>query len=200
MTDVAALTRAEAETLNDCEQVIERGLGTFVEVGSALAKVRDSKLYRGTHGTFEAYLEERWQISRRHGYQLMESAEAVSSIEHTGLPLPERESQARELAKLPEADRADAWAETLERTNGKPTAAAVREVSEEQKKRAAEQRDAREHLRQIVELGWSRNWKSDHVEVWIKQLGPYDEELKDLCDRAREVITVLDEVVEGVGL
>lgn len=199
MTDIATLTHAEEIALADCEQRIETGIKGFIETGSALTFVRDNRLYREHYETFEAYLEGRWGISRRHGYQLMESAQAVSSIEHTGLPLPERESQARELAKVPEPDRADVWSETVERTNGKPTAAAVREVSAEQKRLAAEQRDAREHLRQIVELAWSPNWPEGHVEHWARQLGPYDEELADLTKRALNAITVLDQLVEGTG-
>lgn len=200
MTDLATLTREESIALDDCEQRIERGLKTFIEVGQALAAIRDSRLYRGTHLTFEEYAVQRWNLSRAHAYRMIAAAEVVSPIGDTDLPLPDNEGQARALGEVDESDRVDVWGKTLERTNGKPTAAAVREVSEEQRKRADEQRDAREHLRQIVELGWSPNWKGDHVEVWIKQLGPYDEELKDLCDRAREVISVLDEVVEGVGL
>lgn len=200
MTDIATLTREESIALADCERVIEQGLKTFVEVGSALAFVNENRLYRGTHETFEVYAKEKWNLSRTRSYELMAAADVVSAIADTGQAPPENEAQARQLSRLPEEDRADVWRETLQRTNGKPTAAAVREVSEEQRKRAEEQRDAREHLRQIVELGWSPNWKGDHVEVWIKQLGLYDEELKALCDRARQVIHVLDEIVEGVGL
>jgi hypothetical protein len=125
------LTRAEAIALGDCEQRIERGLKTFIEVGQSLAAISEHRLYRATHETFEAYASERWGISRRHGYQLMESAAAVSSIEHTGLPLPTKESQARELSKVPAEERADVWAEAVERTDGKPTAAVVRQVAAE---------------------------------------------------------------------
>jgi hypothetical protein len=32
------------------------------------------------------------------------------------------EGQARELARVPEGQRAEVWRETVERTNGKPTA------------------------------------------------------------------------------
>ncbi|MFA1552007.1 hypothetical protein [Actinomadura chokoriensis] len=38
------------------------------------------------------------------------------------------ESHARELARVPEPERAEVWRETVERTNGKPTAAAIRET------------------------------------------------------------------------
>ena len=54
----ADLTVSEAERLDACEQVIERGLATFVDVGTALLEVRDSRLYRVAYPTFEAYCAE----------------------------------------------------------------------------------------------------------------------------------------------
>jgi len=121
------LTRAETIALGDCEQRIERGLKTFLEVGSALAAIRDNRLYRATHESFEAYSRERWNLSRPRAYELMTAAEVVSAMADTEQP-PTNERQARELAKVPEPDRADVWAEAVERTDGKPTAAAVRQV------------------------------------------------------------------------
>ena len=50
--------------LTECEAVIERGLRTFVEVGEALLRIRDERLYRETHGTFEDYCRERWAMRR----------------------------------------------------------------------------------------------------------------------------------------
>lgn len=63
--------------LEQLEAVIERGLATFVEVGEALLEIRDSRLYRETHATFDAYCQQRWGIHRSRGYQLMEAAKVV---------------------------------------------------------------------------------------------------------------------------
>lgn len=126
------LSTSEAAQLAACETVIARGVQTFVAVGSALMKVRDAQLYRAGHRTFEDYCERRWSISRPRAYQLMEAATAVSTVvDKIGVPPPANEGQARELAKVPEAERAEVWQEAVERTEGKPTAAAVREVREE---------------------------------------------------------------------
>lgn len=38
---------------HELEQVIERGLQTFVEVGNAIREIRDSRLYKDEYGTFE---------------------------------------------------------------------------------------------------------------------------------------------------
>jgi hypothetical protein len=44
---------------------------------------------------------------------------------------PANEAQTRELGKLPEEKQAEAWSEVIERTDGKPTAKAVKEVVDE---------------------------------------------------------------------
>lgn len=199
MTDLATLTREETIALDDCEQRIEHGLKTFIEVGSALTVIRDSRLYRGTFSTFESYLEERWNLKRQRAYELMSAAAVVSEFSDSELPSPTKEAHAAALAKVAEPERTDVWREALERTDGKPTAAAVREVSEEQRKRAADQLAARNLLSRAVDLIAPVNRPVNHSEVWIKQLGPYDEELAELVKRATEAISVLDEVIEGAG-
>lgn len=193
MTDVAVLTRAEALALAGYEQIIDRGLKTFVEVGNALAGIRESRLYRTDHATFEAYCRERWGFNDRRASQLISAAALVSTIVETGLPAPANEVQARELAKVPEPQRADVWRATVERTDGKPTAAAVAETA----RRAAEQRDARALLRRIVDLAAPVNRNAGFVQGWIDQLGAYDEELAELTGRAQEAISVLDDLIEG---
>src|SRR5258708_5225134 len=64
---------SENARLIHLENVIERGLETFMDVGSALMEIRDSKLYKSTHKTFELYCRERWKISQPRAYQLMDA-------------------------------------------------------------------------------------------------------------------------------
>ena len=132
----AILTASESTALAEHEAVIERGIQTFYEVGMALANIRDRKLYRANHGTFEDYCQQRWQMSKAHAYRMIDAAEVVSPIGDSGLPLPANEGQARELGRVPEPDRAEVWRETVERTEGKPTAAAVRETYEQRQQPA----------------------------------------------------------------
>src|SRR5262249_30758070 len=90
---VEPLNELERAELAECEQVIERGQRTFVEVGQALMKVRDSRLYRETHGTFDAYVKERWQYAKRYANDLIASAkviEALSGGNHGARPSSER--------------------------------------------------------------------------------------------------------------
>ena len=123
-----ALTADEQTDLAQLEAVIERGMNTFIEVGAALAAIQERKLYRSEHGTFEDYCRTKWGFSRQRAYQLTAAAEAVTTVVDTGLPAPSNEAQARELTRIPEPERAAVWRETVERTGGQPTAAAVRET------------------------------------------------------------------------
>lgn len=74
------LTKPEAARLVTCEKTIERGINTFVEVGQALAEIRDAKLYRASHKTFEAYCDEKWKFSRQRAYQLIDQAKVVRAV------------------------------------------------------------------------------------------------------------------------
>jgi hypothetical protein len=117
------------EALARQEEIIARGLQSFLEVGDALQVIRSDRLYLLTHTTFAAYCQDRWGFSDSRARQLVLAAQTVTSVTVGGLPAPTNESQTRELGKVPEPDRERVWAETLERTAGKPTAEAVREVA-----------------------------------------------------------------------
>lgn len=123
-----ALTAEEEADLAQLEDVIERGMHTFIEVGAALYAIRDQGLYRKGFDTFEAYCRERWGFSDSRARQLIGAAQTVTTVTVAGLPAPTSERQARELGRVPEAERADVWRATVERTGGQPTAAAVRET------------------------------------------------------------------------
>jgi hypothetical protein len=88
-----------------------RGLATFVEVGEAFRRIRDRRLYRAAHGTFEAYCQERWGLKQSHVYRLMDSAEVMANLKSSpiGELFPANEAQARPLAALaPEVQR-EVW-------------------------------------------------------------------------------------------
>lgn len=46
-----SLVAAEESRLGELEIRIERGLKTFIEVGTALMEIRESRLYRAAHAT-----------------------------------------------------------------------------------------------------------------------------------------------------
>jgi hypothetical protein len=111
-----ALVRASTPTdaLAELEQIISDGLRTFVEVGSALARIRDEKLYAAEHKTFEAYVRVRFDMKRRYAYYVIAAAAVVHNCAQAGLPPPSNEAQARELAKLAKpVDQVQAWKEAV---------------------------------------------------------------------------------------
>lgn len=57
------LTSVEIQHLRRLEAIARRNLDTYIEVGNALASIRDERLYRDTHASFEAYARDRWGIS-----------------------------------------------------------------------------------------------------------------------------------------
>ena len=128
----ADLTVSEAERLDACEQVIERGLATFVDVGTALLEVRDSRLYRVAYPTFEAYCAERWNMVASRARQLISAANTVGNLlaVTNGNSLPANERTARELSGLAPDEQRAVWAEAVATApGGKVTAAHVRAVA-----------------------------------------------------------------------
>jgi hypothetical protein len=105
---VELLTADEARTLAAHEDVIRRGMGTFVDVGNALQAIRDAKLYRQEHDTFEAYCRERWGFAKSQAYRLIDAASVAARLSPIG-EVPQTESQARPLTKLPAEQQPLAW-------------------------------------------------------------------------------------------
>lgn len=127
---IPTLSTDEIRELATCEQVIERGLRTFYEVGSALLTIRDSRLYRADYGTFEDYCRERWGLSRKRGYDLIAAASVVGNLSQICDTLPTRESHAAALVTLPPDQQRQAWGIAVEMAvdhtrDGTPTAALV---------------------------------------------------------------------------
>jgi hypothetical protein len=131
MSDETALTVSEEAELCALELTIERGLKTFVDVGTALMEIRDKRLYRQQYGTFEDYCRERWGMVRQNANRLIAAAETVSNLEPMGSILPTSERQVRPLTQLEPKLQAEAWQAAVERGNGKPTGVIVQEVVDE---------------------------------------------------------------------
>ncbi len=111
--DVTDLSPDESGRLDELERTIEHGLATFVEVGTALFEIRERRLYRATHPTFERYLAERWQMARRTGYAYIDAARVAANVPTSAqLNL----SQAVELAQLEPDEQREVAAEVADLT------------------------------------------------------------------------------------
>ncbi|HEY2652139.1 MAG TPA: hypothetical protein VGI50_09475 [Solirubrobacteraceae bacterium] len=67
-------TRSEVERLNKLEAIVQRGLDADLDLGNALAEIRDASLSRAAHQTSAAYLRDRWGIRRSPDDQLSQTA------------------------------------------------------------------------------------------------------------------------------
>ena len=125
-----------AKRLIALEQTIEAGRKTFVEVGLALAEIRDTRLYRSDFDTFEAYCQKKWGWNSSRARQLIGAASVVEDLKKQSVTIvtPATESQACELAKVEPANRV----EVLER------AAAVKSLPPEMDTVVSNQGQARE--------------------------------------------------------
>ena len=125
------LSPRERETLADCEVEISTGLKDFLRVGKALLKIRDGRLYRATHDTFEAYCRERWDIGRNYANKLIGASGIVANLQQDDtppvdkmgtivpipaapLPLPATESQARCLSEFDKKDQPKVWRDVVQ--------------------------------------------------------------------------------------
>lgn len=123
-------------SLTELESVIERGLTTFVDVGTALAEIRDRRLYKESHSSFDAYCLFRWKFGRDRAIQIIEAAIITKELDDksptfVGIPLPERETQVRELARVEPEHRAEIWAAVVEEHGPKATADEVKQVAQD---------------------------------------------------------------------
>jgi hypothetical protein len=140
--EIDALAPAEQDELARCEQIISRGLQMFVQVGQALQRIRDERLYRATHPTFESYLADRWNISRTAAHQYIAAAAVVENVRNCEqIEPPQNEAQCRPLAQLEPDEQTEAWTEAVESAPaGKVTGAHVNDVVQKRLKRREKER------------------------------------------------------------
>jgi hypothetical protein len=97
-TDLKALNERERSELAACEETIGRGFQSFVEVGLAMVRIRDERLYRQDYYDFDQYCRHRWGVSRIHAHRNIEAARV-----HEMLPIgnkPANEAQVRPLTRI----------------------------------------------------------------------------------------------------
>lgn len=131
MNPGTALDSKERSTLVKLEAVIEKNLKAFYEVGTALMKIRDGRLYRETHKTFEAYCKEKWGFYRDQADRLISASKTVENLTPIGVK-PTHESQIRPLARLEPKQQRKAWKKAVETApDGKVTAKHVEDAARE---------------------------------------------------------------------
>jgi hypothetical protein len=107
------LSVREEEEFAACERTIENGLRAFFEVGQALLRIRENKLYRSQFKTFAAYCRQRWKWSDSRSRQYIRAAEVTANLTDgengTRVPIPTSEYQVRPLVRLTPGQQRQAW-------------------------------------------------------------------------------------------
>lgn len=130
----SALDDEEKARLKELEAIVEQGLQTFYEVGKALVEIRDGKLYRETHKTFDDYCRDRWGIARRTVDRYISAAQVLENLRPIGLKIPTKENQVRPLNGLAPELQIEIWQEAVASApNGIPSGALVKRLVEERK-------------------------------------------------------------------
>lgn len=123
--DQSPLTADEQKALRVCEDVITKGLASFIEVGNALHKIQSQRLYRFSYNSFEEYLASRWKFRRAHAYRLITASRTAADLPPIGdSAQPKNEAQARALTGLTSEQKAAAMQRAQELAGEKPVTAA----------------------------------------------------------------------------
>ncbi len=75
--EVPELTEEEQRDRLHLERKVEKAV---FEAGKALMELRDRRLYRSTHSTFEEYCKDRFGFQRRHPYRLIEASAVFDNL------------------------------------------------------------------------------------------------------------------------
>uniref|UniRef100_UPI0035933709 hypothetical protein n=1 Tax=Nostoc sp. TaxID=1180 RepID=UPI0035933709 len=138
--EVPELTEEEQRDRLHLERKVERA---FFEAGKALAELRNRRLYRSSHRTFEDYCRDRFGHSRQKSNYLIAASdvyENLTTICCQNLPpedlttnrsqiLPTSEGQVRPITKLEPQEQWEVWQAAVELAGGKvPTGRIVKDV------------------------------------------------------------------------
>src|SRR5258705_13801344 len=125
------LTISEANRLTDLECQMEQDQAAFVRYGNALLEIRESRLYRQSHPTFEDYCRERWQMTKSRANELIRSSKVAFNLVEISTIQP-NEAQAATLEQLEPGQQREVWQKAVATApEGRVTAAHVQKVREE---------------------------------------------------------------------
>jgi hypothetical protein len=134
---VEDLTEVEERDRHRLELRVERA---FYEAGAALRELRDRRLYRSTHKSFEDYCRDRFGYSRQNANYFIAGADVVDDLRKLTTIccqlLPTKEIQVRPLTKLGPAEQIIAWQQAVESAGGKaPSGRIVKGIVERLKEK-----------------------------------------------------------------
>lgn len=143
ISDAPTLIGEEQDHLARCEAAVETLKGAFWAAGKALQIIRDARLYRQTHGTFDAYCDDRWGMNRQYADKLIRTWPIAEALYERQLAAAKGETTPIGVKKLNQAQMwelvpvADSWdvdtatfvyetvVDTVVQVDGKDVTAAV---------------------------------------------------------------------------
>ncbi|MHA4819477.1 hypothetical protein ACXZ65_34570 [Streptomyces aculeolatus] len=140
IADTPVLIGEEEEVFQRCEAAVETLKFAFWAAGKGLQVIRDGRLYRATHGTFDDYVQDRWGMTRAQANKLIRMwpiAEALfeSQVQESNdlaRTRAKRLSQSVVWELVPVAERYDVdaaqhlYSTTVEASGGEVTAAVLK--------------------------------------------------------------------------
>jgi hypothetical protein len=145
------LSEVEVLELDSLEATVQRGLRAFWEIGQALRVLRDKRLYRQNYDSFEEYCINRWEMSRRSAYYLIDAASVYENVNHGSQILPANERQARPLTALTPSEQQKVWQEAVSSApNGKVTATHINQVVKAYQKQNEKQKSKPQRSKKTI--------------------------------------------------
>ncbi len=134
---IDVLSVVERRSLESLEKVIESGVESFLATGSAMKEIRDQRLYREGHRTFESYLKTKWGFDRSYAHRLIDASDVKKDLLPMGNKNPKvgeitTERQLRELASVPHESLEDVIEKAAEIAGDAPLTAKVLKEAREQ--------------------------------------------------------------------
>ncbi|WGV29105.1 hypothetical protein [Halotia branconii] len=145
--EVPELTPEEERDRLNLERRVERA---FYEAGKALMELRDRRLYRSTHKTFEEYCRDRFGHSRQQSNYLIAAANVYENLTTNGCQnvgdgnlttngsqiLPSSERQVRPMVQLKPEQQCVVWQQAVEQAGGKiPSGRIVKDIVDQIRER-----------------------------------------------------------------
>jgi protein gp37/ribosomal protein L12E/L44/L45/RPP1/RPP2 len=125
------LTTSERARFDELEAVIQDGLDAFIEVGNALAEVKEERLWREDYDSWNDYTQERWELAGSTAYQRIHAAQTNGRLKEADVKPPSSTRANYELRDVPDADLPEALERARKIGNGNATASAAKQAAEE---------------------------------------------------------------------
>lgn len=164
--EIRELTEEEQSLRFQLESQVERA---FLSAGQALMELRDRRLYRSTHRTFEEYCRDRFNYSRDAAYLKISATVVYENLQKflptigRQIPMPTNERQLRFLAKaeLEPAVQADVWQQAVQQAGNKiPSGRIVKDVVDKIRLWYKAQSELKQQQKQLIVMVFCPNgWR-----------------------------------------